>query len=82
LRDVSGDTSTQHIPQDIGTEQRTNDLEVVFIQDTAACKLNVMVAMERYGQSPLKIPRQLLTIYSYEGRKSEYIERKDKQRCA
>ena len=37
LRDVSGD-SAQHIPEDIGTEQRTHDLEVIFIRDTAACK--------------------------------------------
>lgn len=37
LSDVSGD-SAQHIPEDIGTEQRTDDLEVVFIRDTAAYK--------------------------------------------
>ena len=37
LRDISGD-SAQHIPEDIGTEQKTDDLEVVFIRDTAACK--------------------------------------------
>ena len=37
LRDVSGD-SAQHIPQDIAAEQKTDDLEVVFIRDTAACK--------------------------------------------
>jgi len=39
---------------------------------------NVMVAIERYVQSPLKILQQLLTIYSYEGRKIEYTERINK----
>ena len=37
LRDVSGD-SAQQIRQDIAAEQKTNNLEVVFIRDTAACK--------------------------------------------
>lgn len=36
-RDVSGG-SAQHIPQDIGAKQKTDDLEVVFIRGTAACK--------------------------------------------
>ena len=70
LRDVSGD-SAQHIPEDIGTEQKTDDLEVVFISDTAACKCYGCNGAVRAkpSEDPPAAPY-------------EYRERKDQQRCA